>query len=324
MEDNRKCQVCGEAFVESDDVVVCPECGAPHHRECYNSLGECGRKADHGTDKQYDLENKNVAENEDKPKIIRCGNCGTEIHDPNPQFCPHCGKHFAKIIRINKENGELPFEEAEGNVFSQIFANAFGGVNPEEKIENITVKEAAAFVAVSTNRYIPKFVSLNEKKKISWNWAAFLFPTAWCFFRKMHKDGIIYLVLHIIGCLCLLPMMNFVFASLGGIDISSLPYDKLMEIVMSNMDSFNFLAALSYMIGLGVFALKHVFAGLTADWNYRKNVIEKINQIKSDNETDDEEKRFLFLKKGGVNLFLCMLGIAAENYMLSILMIFLN
>ena len=27
MEDNRKCQVCGEAFVESDDVVVCPECG---------------------------------------------------------------------------------------------------------------------------------------------------------------------------------------------------------------------------------------------------------------------------------------------------------
>ena len=28
------CPVCGETFQNGDDVVVCPECGAPHHREC--------------------------------------------------------------------------------------------------------------------------------------------------------------------------------------------------------------------------------------------------------------------------------------------------
>ena len=35
------CPVCGKPFQEGDDIVVCPECGAPHHRECYKSLGHC-------------------------------------------------------------------------------------------------------------------------------------------------------------------------------------------------------------------------------------------------------------------------------------------
>ena len=36
-----KCPVCGKAFTKQDDVVVCPECGAPYHRECYRNTGHC-------------------------------------------------------------------------------------------------------------------------------------------------------------------------------------------------------------------------------------------------------------------------------------------
>ena len=35
------CPVCGQEFKEGDDIVVCPECGAPHHRSCYKQLGNC-------------------------------------------------------------------------------------------------------------------------------------------------------------------------------------------------------------------------------------------------------------------------------------------
>ncbi len=28
-----KCPVCGKAFTDEDDIVVCPKCGAPYHRE---------------------------------------------------------------------------------------------------------------------------------------------------------------------------------------------------------------------------------------------------------------------------------------------------
>ena len=29
------CPVCGREITPSDDIVVCPQCGAPHHRDCW-------------------------------------------------------------------------------------------------------------------------------------------------------------------------------------------------------------------------------------------------------------------------------------------------
>ena len=35
------CPVCDRKFESADDIVVCPECGTPHHRDCYDELGHC-------------------------------------------------------------------------------------------------------------------------------------------------------------------------------------------------------------------------------------------------------------------------------------------
>ena len=35
------CVACGKKFTPEDDIVVCPECGAPYHRACYKELGHC-------------------------------------------------------------------------------------------------------------------------------------------------------------------------------------------------------------------------------------------------------------------------------------------
>ena len=42
-----KCPVCGKNFHADDDVVVCPICGTPHHRECYENLGHCFNEEKH-------------------------------------------------------------------------------------------------------------------------------------------------------------------------------------------------------------------------------------------------------------------------------------
>ena len=47
------CPVCGKAFVQGDDVVVCPDCGAPHHRECYRRLGHCALEDKHASGAQW-------------------------------------------------------------------------------------------------------------------------------------------------------------------------------------------------------------------------------------------------------------------------------
>ncbi|MCL1831829.1 MAG: hypothetical protein FWG45_02825 [Oscillospiraceae bacterium] len=36
-----KCAACVEVFKDGDDVVVCPDCGTPHHRDCYAQNGGC-------------------------------------------------------------------------------------------------------------------------------------------------------------------------------------------------------------------------------------------------------------------------------------------
>ncbi|MCL1866958.1 MAG: hypothetical protein FWF82_06075 [Oscillospiraceae bacterium] len=51
------CPVCYDKFAETDDVVVCPECGTPHHRDCFSEVGTCANNAFHGAssiDKIFD------------------------------------------------------------------------------------------------------------------------------------------------------------------------------------------------------------------------------------------------------------------------------
>ena len=39
--ENQICTGCGQPMYEGEDIVVCPECATPQHRECYNKLHSC-------------------------------------------------------------------------------------------------------------------------------------------------------------------------------------------------------------------------------------------------------------------------------------------
>ena len=41
------CSVCNKPFAAGDDIVVCPECGTPYHRACYQATGGCVHEAQH-------------------------------------------------------------------------------------------------------------------------------------------------------------------------------------------------------------------------------------------------------------------------------------
>lgn len=87
------CPVCGEKFKESDDIVACPECGAPHHRDCWKKEGHCHFVADHGTDRQWARpqagDSANSAESAVEGKV--CPHCG-EKNPEFAEFCSRCGK----------------------------------------------------------------------------------------------------------------------------------------------------------------------------------------------------------------------------------------
>ena len=75
-----KCPVCNEQFKSGDDIVVCPECGAPHHRECYENNGHCFYEDKHSEDFSFEeiySENKVDSESTENGTVI-CKKCGFE------------------------------------------------------------------------------------------------------------------------------------------------------------------------------------------------------------------------------------------------------
>lgn len=54
------CPVCEKNFTETDDIVVCPDCGTPHHRGCYTALHGCANENRHAGGYEWRLPEENA------------------------------------------------------------------------------------------------------------------------------------------------------------------------------------------------------------------------------------------------------------------------
>ena len=89
------CPVCGKRFVNTDDIVVCPRCGAPYHRACFEETGDCVFQDLHSSGESW----KRPAAPEAPPKredeeadSLRCPFCGKMNHH-NALFCDSAAVH---------------------------------------------------------------------------------------------------------------------------------------------------------------------------------------------------------------------------------------
>ncbi len=301
----KSCVRCKSYLFEEDDVVYCPDCGAPHHRDCYNALGHCALEALHGTDEEYSaVKDEPVAEEQEiKSKIgdtlvSRCEMCGEE-YDPSLNRCPKCGAPDLKRI-----NGYAEFD-------------FLGGVPADYDLgEGVTAEEAKRFVGANTHRYIPKFAVLNKKNKFSWNWMAFFFPSGWLLSRKMYKDGIIAAVLTIMATALSYPLslslynMGFDSSTQTANNINTLA-EKLPEIGIAVL----VLAVLGTFFDLAI----RVVSALLGDYIYKNHTIATIKTINS----QSEDKITDYRKKGGMSMLLFLVGVMLVQYGSVLIKIFL-
>lgn len=168
------CPVCNKEFKDGDDIVVCPECGTPHHRECYKSLGHCAMEAKHA--ENYSFKNPHVSDE----GRIRVPNIIDE--EKSKKEAP-----MGAAVEIKNDNNGKPDIEVRP-------------IEPDDKVDDeFTAKNYGDFIGKNKNKYIPKFMNMNTSgKKASWNWAAFFFPIPWLFYRKMYKVGIIVALISVI------------------------------------------------------------------------------------------------------------------------------
>ena len=208
--ENTPCPVCGKPLAEGDDVVVCPVCATPQHRECWMENGRCANDDLHAsgyiwskdntanyeepavTEEPSDVRICHICNSESPAEALHCGNCGALFGQTEKQInkkCAFCGKENSDDALHCNQCG-APLNISDGNV-GYI---AGTDIPADEKIGENTAGDLATYVQASAHRYIRKFKKFESGKKFSFNFAAFFFAPYWFFYRKLYKAGAFFLV----------------------------------------------------------------------------------------------------------------------------------
>ncbi len=145
------CDGCGKVFDENDDIVVCPDCATPQHRECYEKNNSCVNAHLHGENWNWEGQTENSApsifnkNNEEKKEVETspCPNCGHE----NLKGAKECEQCSMKLVvfgidladEIKQQNNSANTENQNNNIshYDSPFTLGVGeGFENEEAPEN--------------------------------------------------------------------------------------------------------------------------------------------------------------------------------------------
>lgn len=290
LKENDKCPVCDKIFAQDDDIVICPVCGTPHHRECYNGLGHCVNKGKHGegfvygsAGERFDAQTAkgdNDASASGNSAENKCSECGKEI-DKGVVFCVHCGA---------RQNNSQYYREVGGfgSMGRQFTYGAYG--DSAQSIDGKKLADIASVVRTNTDRFIRKF---SQNRKVSWNWGGFFFGSYYLFFRKMYKPAIAVMALSLAATLVLnglfAEQIQAVYLAMGEIINSSVQSQNPAAISEQLMADFN--TALTgampmLLLSLGVNFLISLITAMFSDRMYRTKVLGIIDKV--DKSLEDE------------------------------------
>lgn len=348
------CPVCGIIMREQDDVVVCPECATPHHRECWFKNGKCINEALHSETYVWSPDSAQPVNSSDAPDSetgtaadavqndpsttddsVVCHICGSE-NPADALHCGSCGALFGESATLPEK--DCPFCGAKnpegafrchscGNLLAQSEGNPFmNGVSAEEneKIGDYTVGDYALFTQLNAKRYIPKFKKITDKK-ITFNWAAFLFGPQWFLFRKMYKAGILLMVSFIAISMMCSPLVNTLDAAYAELLATTgiaaedvLSTSQLLSMLdEATVAAFTQKVAVPTLILSVIMLGQMLFCGFLADRLYFKKVLADLKII---GETVDNDglRKMMIVRRGSVSFLAYFAGSLGEQVIMSL------
>lgn len=311
-----KCPVCSQKFGQSDDIVVCPVCGAPHHRECYWKEGECAFAQEHASGKEWrppEPEPKTPEDalpfTQDEASVRVCPSC----QNANPAgniFCARCGS------RLNGQNaGQAPPQNQGGGwtpfgPFAEINSQTFiyGGLSPEEVIGGETVKDLASFVGENTIYFLPRFREIARTgRAIAPNLAALIFNFVYYFYRKMYMAGFILLALAILtvvpGFLYSLETMPDIIRQMESNELFAPTVHQLQELGWDMNTPVDRAAADRYASIYNAARLVNLGIGIAVSFNanrmYCKKALSKVKRIRESSTAPGNQYSMELSRAGG-------------------------
>lgn len=285
------CEGCGQPLTLKDDIVVCPDCGAPYHRTCYEKLGLCIHSPAHAAGYEWKFPYQDA-------DLRTCPSCG-ERTLRSEERCRCCG------AVLPPEGADEPTDRAEqeetfdyssfyrqyedGNVpdpMKQAYQTAFG---KDETMDGISCKDWASFIGPAAPSYMTAYTRMElTHSKISMSFSALLFGPLYFFYRKAWKPAFAFLAAEL-----LLAAPTFI---------------DMLQVTGSRFSpglSNSTLLVLARLCSILSFLLM-VVRGMYGKWLYRKSAAARIRRIQS--EFPDAEQRRAVLRAQGGTSFAAVFG----------------
>lgn len=268
--ENKLCPVCRKRFGEGDDIVVCPDCGTPHHRACWDSLGHCGVEEFHGMnyvwdgrlpDEEEPVKSETEKFAEDVKRVAQ--SVETAENDPHHAEYPN-----TPLNNTEQQLFDMIDDPAINDLVKSIQSN-------EKGTDGVSMRELAAFSATSVWHYARAFIAFREGKnrKVFFNFSSGLFAPFFQFYRKMDWFGVLTAILMIAPTIASAKLA-------GGV----------------NAQSSNGMVNLLFMVNI----LVEVLWCLFGDYIYYRHAVKRILKIRAQYEGDTEsDEYFMALYESG-------------------------
>ncbi len=315
----KSCDGCGNLMHEGEDIVVCPECGTPQHRECYLAENRCVNEHLHA--EGFDWRKANQPAPEPVPV------------QTTVQTEEKAEKEFPDFTGTNTEvfpNIPLPTFPADGICVDGKMLDV------NDCADGVSVKEMVNYTQINSKHYVKRFFRNKGKKFfLSWNWGAFFFTPAWFFYRKLYKVGAVFLALTVAATLAVTPYLDIIEDAyekltpmMTELQEANEAYteaqtdenaQRVEQIVTEMFEESKKVMTYVLRVEVVTFIIPCVGAALIANYFYRRKMQEDIYFAKQATR-DTRVLNYSLLRRGGVSILAGMFAMLAESYLPQVIM----
>lgn len=319
----QSCFVCQKPFEPEDDVVVCPECGTPYHRACWQHYGHCINVHLHENGESWKPVEIPLPESETASETRRCPRCGTE-NPVHQAFCGHCGM-------ILEENGQQQTAQQNQQTWQQSAQDICCGLDPNEDYEGERLEDLANFVRTNTIYYVPVFKKFRETgSKLTMNLISAVFPHLYFASRKMW--GMTFLIISVLLLLDLpselysfvtnndsiLSQLHSMQQSMNSMGSMGGMYNNFLQVMSEQIQSFC-TALLPYETALHTMHIICMYLSFAvrvllfafSNYIYYRFVLRKVHRIRAEGLPEGMTKDRLRMA-GGTNYWFVLIAILAQ------------
>lgn len=286
------CIVCQKPFTDDADIVVCPQCGTPYHRACWESQGRCINTSLHAVGGSWGAIQQ---ENRLRQGGRVCPHC-QHVNLPDAKQCESCR---GSLLTEEEENQRIRIPMPDG---SNVYFDAEDpccGLSPDEKMESERLGDVAEFVRTNTLYYIPLFRRFRDSAhKISLNLSCALWPNLYFAYRKMWFMAILSTILMVIcslpatltGMLATLTNQEFLKTMTDAYGAEAVTmFDGLTAFLQAHESFLTDMTVPMYLVKLAV----HLFLCLFGNHLYYRFVLKHVGRIRQNASTSHIRKALL-------------------------------